>query len=88
MVGSGLFALGLLVPLFQNQASAAIHDVQIEDFEFIPRNLVIAPGDTVVWYANAPDHTVTADDSSFDSSPLPDIVTIPGGAISRTRSPE
>jgi hypothetical protein len=34
----------------------------------------------VVWHANTPDHTVTADDLSFDSSPPPDIVTIPSGS--------
>ncbi len=60
-------------------ASAATHHVDVIDFEFVPSTLVIAPGDTVTWHASAPDHTVTADDSSFDSSPLPDIVTLPSG---------
>lgn len=61
------------------EARAETHHVQVDDFEFIPANLVIAPGDTVVWHVNAPDHTVTADDLSFDSSPLPDVVTLPVG---------
>jgi len=61
-------------------AVAETHHVQIEDFEFIPPSLVVARGDTVVWHANAPDHTVTADDLTFDSSPPPDIVTIPSGS--------
>jgi len=65
--------------LASTHASAETHHVQVEDFEFIPANLVIAPGDTVVWHANAPDHTVTADDLSFDSSPPPEVVTIPVG---------
>jgi plastocyanin len=74
-----LLWLVLIALLLRNEALAETHHVQVEDFEFIPANLVIAPGDTVVWHANAPDHTVTADDLSFDSSPLPDVVTIPTG---------
>jgi plastocyanin len=77
---SGLLALALVVLLQQQRGSAATHDIQIEDFEFIPKKLVIAPGDTVIWHANAQDHTVTADDLSFDSSPPPDVVTIPPGS--------
>lgn len=61
-------------------AHAETHNVFLDDFEFAPSSLVIAPGDTVVWYANAPEHTVTADDLSFDSSPPPGIVTIPVGS--------
>ena len=71
---SALVALGL--PAL---AEAETHHVFIEDFEFMPNNLVIAPGDTVVWYANTPEHTVTADNGSFDSSPPPEIATIPAG---------
>lgn len=73
------FASLLVLGLLAVRSGAETHHVQIEDFEFIPARLVIAPGDTVVWHANATDHTVTADDLSFDSSPLPDIVTIPVG---------
>lgn len=72
---ASLLVLGILAV----RGGAETHHVQIEDFEFIPARLVIAPGDTVVWHANATDHTVTADDLSFDSSPLPDVVTIPVG---------
>jgi plastocyanin len=61
--------------------AATTHDVDIFDFYFEPSNLVIAPGDTVVWHAHASDHTVTADDGSFDSSPASgDLVTIPDGS--------
>src|SRR3954467_6474031 len=77
--GEALLAAALAWLAVPQQAVAATYDVQIEDFEFIPHDLVIAPGDTVVWHANAADHTVTADDLSFDSSPPPDVVTIPSG---------
>jgi len=70
----------LAVLIAASTVRAETHHVQVEDFEFIPANLVIAPGDTVVWHANAPDHTVTADDLSFDSSPPPEVVTIPSGS--------
>lgn len=71
---------GFVAQLFFTSVRAETHHVQVEDFEFIPASLVIAPGDTVVWHANAADHTVTADNLSFDSSPLPEIVTLPNGA--------
>jgi len=77
--GEALLAAALAWLSVPQQAAAATYDVQIEDFEFIPHDLVIAPGDTVVWHANAADHTVTADDLSFDSSPPPAVVTIPSG---------
>ncbi len=73
MLAAGVAAL---LPVW---SQAATHEVQIVDFEFLPSNLVIAPGDTVIWYAAAADHTVTADDGSFDSSPPPEVVTIPVG---------
>src|SRR4051812_20582282 len=72
-----LISVACYVP--RSTGMTATYDVQIEDYEFIPHDLVIAPGDTVVWHANAADHTVTADDLSFDSSPPPDVVTIPSG---------
>lgn len=74
-----LLALTLWMFLLENVGAAATHHVEIVDFEFVPNNLVISPGDTVMWHATTPDHTVTADDLSFDSSPPPAVVTIPGG---------
>ena len=42
--------------------------VEIRNLEFIPNELVVAPGDTITWinYDIVP-HTVTADDKSWDS---------------------
>ncbi len=74
-----LVALVLSTVLLGSPSLAETHHVRVVDFEFIPSTLVIAPGDTVTWHADAPDHTVTADDGSFDSSPPPDVTTIPGG---------
>jgi len=66
---SGILAAFLLSPVL---AFAATHNVSIVDNEFIPKNLAIAPGDTVKWTQNGgTDHTVTADDGSlFDSGEI------------------
>lgn len=80
-----LCVAGMLAALVTSSAFPATHEVRLVDFEFLPASLVIAPGDTVIWYADAPDHTVTADDLSFDSSPPPESATIPeGGTFSHT----
>jgi plastocyanin len=42
-----MFAAGFAVLIATSTAYAETHHVQVEDFEFIPANLVIAPGDTV-----------------------------------------
>ena len=44
------------------------HVVEIRDLEFTPKELAVAPGDTITWinYDLVP-HTVTADDDSWDS---------------------
>jgi plastocyanin len=43
--------------------------VQIQDDQFSPKHVTINPGDTVRWVrtGSAVDHTVTAEDGSFDS---------------------
>jgi plastocyanin len=61
-------ALVLLLPAI---ASAEIHQVRVVDNEFVPSFVTIAPGDTVEWSAEAPLHTVTASDGSFDSEEIP-----------------
>lgn len=48
-------------------APGEVHQVLIQDDQFVPRTISVAPGDTVVWYAATPGHTVTAEDGSFDS---------------------
>ena len=49
-------------------ASAENHPVRIQDDEFLPKNITIALGDTVVWTNYGSDHTVVADHGSFSST--------------------
>ncbi len=47
------------------------HTVQIRNLRFDPSELVVAPGDTVVWVnKDLIPHTITADDRSWDSERL------------------
>jgi plastocyanin len=50
---------------------AQIYQVTIHDMQFDPDSVNVAVGDTVQW-ANTMgiQHTVTADDGSFDSGPI------------------
>jgi plastocyanin len=49
-------------------AGAAAGAVTIKNFSFNPGNLSVSVGQTVTWTnSDTTDHTVTADDSSFDS---------------------
>jgi plastocyanin len=51
--------------------AAATGDVSVIDFEFAPKTIVVSVGDTITWKNDgAFTHTVTADDSSFDSGSL------------------
>lgn len=63
---------GLAAVLFALPAGtvlAGTHAVSVVDNEYIPKVLIIAPGDTVVWSnPGAGSHTVTADDGSFSST--------------------
>ena len=47
------------------------HVVEIRDLEFVPAELMVAPGDTITWINHdfVP-HTVTADDDSWGSTTL------------------
>ena len=46
-------------------------DVCLSDIQYVPSTLTVAVGDTVTWASvDSPDHTVTADDDSFDSGTL------------------
>jgi plastocyanin len=50
---------------------AQTHEIRIEKHSYLPKNQSIAKGDTVTWLNNDPDnHTITADDGSFDSGQL------------------
>ena len=71
-----LAVLAIAQPHFAN---AEIHNILVQDNRFSPRDLLINPGDTVIWTSdsggncgggyggNCREHTVTADDLSFSS---------------------
>lgn len=72
----------LLIPIV---APAEIHNVSVRDTFFSPNDLVIQPGDTVIWTdteslgecdydpcPTPPIHSVKADDNSFSSGPPAD----------------
>jgi plastocyanin len=61
-------------------AAPATHQIKIVDFSFSPSALSVQPGDTVVWTNHGTvDHTVTADNGSFNSGSLS-----PGQSFSHT----
>jgi len=52
-------------------APVATDHVAIQGFAFGPANITVKPGTTVTWTQQDEDqHTVTADDGSFTSSPM------------------
>ena len=52
----------------QKEPAAKEHKVAIQDVKFTPREIKVKKGDTVIWSnADERDHTVTADDGSFDT---------------------
>jgi len=57
--------------------------VSVVDDAFVPKDIQISPGDTVVWTMNStmPLHTVTANDGSFDSG---NILSSNGATFSHT----
>jgi len=47
------------------------HTVAIKNFAFVPAEVIVAPGDTVVWSnTDFVPHSVTASDSSWDSKAI------------------
>ncbi|HEY1293598.1 MAG TPA: plastocyanin/azurin family copper-binding protein [Chloroflexota bacterium] len=61
-------ALFLLVPGTSAFAQGADAPVDVKNFVFAPIEIHIAPGQTVTWTnQDAIQHTITADDGSFDS---------------------
>jgi len=58
------------------------HSVSVVDFSFSPKSLTVQAGDMVVWTNDgSTDHTVTADNGSFDSGSI-----APGQSFSHTFS--
>jgi LPXTG-motif cell wall-anchored protein len=66
-----LVALFALLPIASAAPLAATQTVEARDFEFAPKMITVNVGDTVVWKnVGQAEHTVTADDGSFDSDDL------------------
>ena len=63
----------LLALLLAPSVLAKDHKVAIKDVKFTPKELKVKKGDTVTWTnSDERDHTVTADDKSFDSGNVGD----------------
>lgn len=53
-------------------STARQHLVEMRGLEFIPKELTVSPGDTVIWVnRDLVAHTVTAHDESWDSGLVP-----------------
>lgn len=75
MMGAVRVCLPLVVAsllcAFAPSALAAEHKVSIQDVKFAPREIKVKKGDVVIWTnGDERDHTVTADDDSFNSGNL------------------
>ncbi len=76
----------IAVALSAPPANAAVATVTIRDNRFDPKEITIRPGDSVEWVHSGQNlHTVTADDASFDSSPLC-LVPLLGNCLSNGQS--
>lgn len=59
------------IPANAGAASAQTHIVHIGKFKFDPGELIVAPGDTVIWINDDPvPHTVSSEDASWESDRL------------------
>ncbi|MEQ9620324.1 MAG: plastocyanin/azurin family copper-binding protein [Deltaproteobacteria bacterium] len=57
-----------LVPARTVEPESREHVVEISNLRFIPKEIVVAPGDTIIWVnRDFVPHTVTANDESWDS---------------------
>lgn len=66
-----LLGLFLASPAPHAARAAADESVRIQDNRFLPREVTIIVGESVTWtHEGRNPHSVTADDGSFDSSPL------------------
>lgn len=54
-----------------SDAQPVTHQVEIQKFKFVPDQLTVKPGDTIVWtnFDIAP-HTATAEDKSWDTGTI------------------
>jgi plastocyanin len=81
----GLAAAGMLL-LQASVVVAAGAGVTIDNYKYVPASIVVKPGTTITWTNKQEDdnHTVTADDGSFDSG----IIKAKGGTGQLTFSTE
>jgi plastocyanin len=77
----GLLAAGLLL-LQASVVLAAGASVTINNYKFTPKSIAVKPGTTITWHnkQDDDDHTVTADDGSFDTG----VIKHAGGSASLT----
>ena len=55
-------------PMVAGEALTQSHTIKIRKLRFNPSEVVVAPGDTVVWVNEDPiPHTITADDRTWNS---------------------
>ena len=73
---SRLARASLIVAFACVSSHAATYQISIEDYVFIPDQIIIGVGDTVEWVANASEHSVTSDDGVFDSQTVWDAIPI------------
>src|SRR4051794_18514070 len=79
-------AAAALCALLVSTALAASTSVTINNYQFTPHSIAVTPGSTVTWTNKQADdnHTVTADDGSFDTG----VIKAAGGSASLTFSTE
>ncbi|MEQ9618657.1 MAG: plastocyanin/azurin family copper-binding protein [Deltaproteobacteria bacterium] len=68
VIAAAVLVCASLNPVEAGDSTSKEHVVEIRNLEFTPKELSVAPGDTITWvnYDFVP-HTVTADDESWDS---------------------
>lgn len=67
----GILDVRANAPLVKVERAAAPNEIAIEDFEFSPQRVVVAPGTEVTWHNDDPaEHTVTGTDGDFGSDSL------------------
>ena len=70
-VAAVAFIALVAVPIEATGSTGQRHVVEIRQLEFHPQELVVAPGDTVVWInRDLVPHTASADDATWDSETI------------------
>ena len=70
-LAAATIAASLVLAQGANKASPRRHVVEIHKFKFIPADVQVSPGDTIVWInRDIVPHTITATDKSWDSGTI------------------